>query len=335
MASTSTTSPTPNSSLNGKVVLITGATKGIGRAIALRVASAGAKVVVNYASDAAAADELVSLIGSDNSISVRADAGSVPELERLVAAAVERFGRIDVVIPNAGIMPMRTVENTTEEDFDRAFNLNVKGPYFLVQKALPHMAPGGRIVLVSSGLTRSTSVAPPYLLYNATKGAIEQMTRLLAKGLGAKGIVVNAIAPGPTATELFFQGKSEQVLGAIKASSPFGRIGDPEEIAGVAAFLASDDKPGLWTVQELALSKSAILLCGGKTGAFHNLTVVIDALVRRGQAAEEIDFITSFLAAEFHEFNMRNFLDGGFGTRGEGADDSERYEEFVCDGPEG
>lgn len=231
--------PTPN--LTDKVVLITGGTKGIGRAIALHLASAGAKLVLNYHTDAAAADLLVSEIGPSHAISVRADAASLPDLDRLVAAAVSRFGRIDILIPNAGTMPMRTVENTTEEDFDRAFDLNVKGPYFLVQKALPYMHRGGRIVLVSSGLARASGVPPAYLLYNATKGSIEQMTRVLAKGLGGRGIVVNAVAPGPTATELFMEGKSEGLVDAIRGWSPFGRIGEPGEVARVVGFLAGGD----------------------------------------------------------------------------------------------
>lgn len=124
-------------SLAGKVIIVTGGSKGIGRAISHRLAQDGASVVVNFSRDASAADEVVTAIGgSDRALAVQADVGSVAGVEKLVAATVERFGRVDVVIPNAGIMPMRTVGNTTEEDFDRAFALNVKGPYFLAQVGL-------------------------------------------------------------------------------------------------------------------------------------------------------------------------------------------------------
>lgn len=125
-------------SLSGKVVIVTGGSKGIGRAISRRLAQDGASVVVNFSRDASAADEVVRAIGSDRALAVQADVGSVAGVEKLVAAAVERFGRVDVVVPNAGIMPMRTTGNTTEEDFDRAFALNVKGPYFLAQVCVPH-----------------------------------------------------------------------------------------------------------------------------------------------------------------------------------------------------
>jgi 3-oxoacyl-[acyl-carrier protein] reductase len=119
--------------LSGKVALITGGSKGIGRATALKLAADGAKVVINYSSDAKAAEEVVQSIGSENAIAVKADASNLTELEALVKATVDKFGKIDILIPNAGIMPMRTLEETTEEDFDRTMSLNVKGPYFLTQ----------------------------------------------------------------------------------------------------------------------------------------------------------------------------------------------------------
>lgn len=124
-------------SLSGKVIIVTGGSKGIGRAICQRLAQDGASVVVNFSRDASAADEVVRAIGPDRALAVQADVGSVAGVEKLVAAAVERFGRVDVVVPNAGIMPMRATQNTTEEDFDRTFALNVKGPYFLAQVCLP------------------------------------------------------------------------------------------------------------------------------------------------------------------------------------------------------
>ncbi|CAI7571498.1 unnamed protein product [Penicillium pancosmium] len=228
-------------SLSGKVILITGSSRGIGKAAALRVASEGASLVINYLSDAAAANALVEEIGSDRALAVQADVSKIPDLDRLVDAVVARFGRIDVLIPNAGILPMKDLESTSEVDFDNAYNLMVKGPYFLAQKAAKHMQSGGRIIFVSTGVTNLSNIAPAYLLYASAKGAIEQMARVMAKDLARKGILVNAVAPGPTTTELFLTGKPDQIIRAVASNSPFNRIGEPEEIAGVMAFLCGKD----------------------------------------------------------------------------------------------
>ncbi|EFQ33669.1 short chain dehydrogenase [Colletotrichum graminicola] len=228
-------------SLQDKVVLVTGGSKGIGRAIAIGAAAQGAKVVINYSSDSSAADEVVKTIGSDRVIAVRADNSKTSELQRLVDATVDRFGRIDVLVPNAAIMHMRTVENTSEEDFDAMFNTNVKGPYFLVQKALPHMPKGGRIIFLSTTVLATSNLPPPYLLYASTKGSIEQMTKYMAKDLASKGITVNAIAPGPIGTELFYKGKTDEMIQRANASSPFNRIGTPEEVASVVLFLSGKE----------------------------------------------------------------------------------------------
>ncbi|KAJ5105912.1 hypothetical protein NUU61_003259 [Penicillium alfredii] len=228
-------------SLSGQVILITGSSQGIGEAAALRLASEGASLVINYFSNADGAQALVEQIGSERAVAVKADASKLSDLDHLVDAAVAKFGKIDVVVPNAGLLLMRDVESTTEEDFDQTYNLMVKGPYFLVQKAVKHMPPGGRIIFLSSSVTAFSGILPPYLLYASAKGAIEQMTRLMAKDLARKGITVNTVAPGPTATELFFKGKSEQVLKACAAFSPFNRIGEPDEIVGAMAFLCGKD----------------------------------------------------------------------------------------------
>ncbi|KAJ5918493.1 hypothetical protein N7466_010485 [Penicillium verhagenii] len=228
-------------SLSGKVALITGSSQGIGKATALRLASEGASIVINYRSDSTAANSVVEQIGTDRALAVQADASKLSDLDRLVDATVARFGKIDILIPNAGILAMKDLENTTEADFDSSYNLMVKGPYFLAQKAAKHIPSGGRIIFVSTSLNAVSSIAPAYLLYVSTKGAIEQISRVLAKDLGRRGILVNAIAPGPTSTELFLEGKSEQVLEAIAGSNPFGRIGEPREIAAVMAFLSGAD----------------------------------------------------------------------------------------------
>ncbi|KAJ6166843.1 hypothetical protein N7470_002290 [Penicillium chermesinum] len=210
-------------SLSGKVILITGSSQGIGKAVALHLASKGASIVINYNSNSAEADKVVNEIGSDRAIAIQADAGNLADLDRLVDTTVARFGKIDVVVPNAGILPMRDLESTSEEDFDKTYNLLVKGPYFLAQKAVKHMPAGGRVIFVSSSVLSTSSIGPAYLLYGSAKGAIEGMTRIMSKDLARKGIL------------------SEQVLKTVAGFSPFNRIGEPSEIASVLGFLAGED----------------------------------------------------------------------------------------------
>ncbi|KAF2644488.1 NAD(P)-binding protein [Massarina eburnea CBS 473.64] len=227
-----------STSLAGKTILITGASKGIGKATALEFASLGAKVVINYSSDAAPAEDLVKRIGADKAIAIKANVGDIGEIERLVDETVKwGQGKIDVVIANAAIAPNKSLSETTEQDFEAVMNLNVKGPYFLAQKASPHMPPGSTLILLSTSLTNHTPITPNYLLYVTSKGAVEQMTRVLAKDLGRSGINVNAIAPGPTATELFFKGKSEELVKTIAGFNPHNRLGKPEEIARAMAWM--------------------------------------------------------------------------------------------------
>ncbi|KAL2063366.1 hypothetical protein VTL71DRAFT_5171 [Oculimacula yallundae] len=227
-------------SLSGKVALVTGGSKGIGRAISIQLASLGAKVIVNYSNDVSSAEDTVDTIGSSNAVAIKADVGSVSEINTLIEASVKHFGKLDIVVACAGIMQLNELESVTEEEFDRTFNLNVKGPLFLAQKSAPHLSPGGRIILFSTTLCAASTVTPNYLAYVSSKGAIEQMTRVLSKDLARKGIMVNAVAPGPTATDLFMKGKPEGVLNMIKGFNPQNRIGKPEEIADVVAFLCGE-----------------------------------------------------------------------------------------------
>ena len=254
----STASNTARMSLKGKVVVVTGSSNGIGKACIERVAREGASVVINYNTNADAANEMVKAIGADRAIAVQADVSKLADNEKIVNEAVAKFGKIDTLVLNAAIMPMRTLQDTTEADFDSTFNMNVKGPYFLAQKAVPHMPRGSRLIFLSSGVCHFSSVAPNYLLYAATKGAIEQMTRVLAKGLGASGISVNAVAPGPTATELFFKGKPEGLINGLKAASPFNRLGEPEDIANFVNFLASDEST--WVSGQTLLMNGGVMV---------------------------------------------------------------------------
>lgn len=211
---------------------------GIGKATALKLAEEGANVVINYSSDAGSANEIVKTIGEDRALAIKGDAGDVKDIEKMVQATVDRFQKIDILIPNAGITRDKDLMSTTEEDFDISMKVNVKGPYFLAQKAAPHMGEGSHIIFLSTSLCAMSTVTPNYLLYLTTKGAIEQMVRVLAKDFGGKRIFVNAVAPGPTGTALFYQGKSEQLINTIAGFSPQKRIGTPEEIAENIVWLS-------------------------------------------------------------------------------------------------
>ncbi|KAJ3538383.1 hypothetical protein NM208_g5931 [Fusarium decemcellulare] len=245
------------SHLQGKVFIITGASKGIGKACAEKLAAEGSCVAINYNSDATSANKLVDSIGTDRAIAVQADVSKMEDINKLVNAVVDKFGKINGLILNAGVMPMRNVFNTTEEDFDTTFALNVKGPFFLAQKVVPYLPSGSRIILLSTSICHFSAVTPNYLLYAATKGAVEQITRVLAKDLGSRGILVNAVAPGPTATDLFYKGKTEELIDTIRAANPLNRIGQPEEIASIVKFLCSEDSS--WVIWDQAVPSARVV----------------------------------------------------------------------------
>ncbi|MCJ1428808.1 hypothetical protein MMC29_006719 [Sticta canariensis] len=228
-------------SLAGKVALITGASKGIGRATALRLAGDGASIAVNYLSDVIGANEVVEQIGSGKAFAIKADAGDVAAITDMVEQTIAKFGKIDILLACAGMLALSPLGSTSEELYDKMFRLNVKGPYFLCQKAAPHMPSGSHIVLISTTLTAASTVMAGYLPYVATKGAIEQMTRVMSKDLGTKGICVNCIAPGPTGTKLFLNNQTEQSLKILGGLNPNGRVGEPEEIADAIALLCRHD----------------------------------------------------------------------------------------------
>jgi len=227
--------------LRDKVALVTGASRGIGRAIAMRLARDGSAVVVNYSANQAAANETVAAIeqGGGRAIALQAHVEKLADLERLFGETLQHFGRLDILVNNAGIMFNKPVAEVTEEEFDNIFAVNVKGTFFACQQATKRMADGGRIINFSSSTT--AMMLPTYGSYVATKGAVEQFSHVLAKELGSRGITVNVISPGPTDTELFNQGKSEQDIQRFAQLAALGRLGQPDDIANVVSLLVSDD----------------------------------------------------------------------------------------------
>jgi 3-oxoacyl-[acyl-carrier protein] reductase len=227
--------------LDGKVALVTGASRGIGRAIAERLGQDGAAVIVNYSGNHEAARETVSAIEAANgrALAVQGDVGKVGDIQRLFDAAFEHFGSLNILVNNAGVMFNKPVADVSEEEFDRIFAVNVKGTFFACQQAAKRMADGGRIINFSSSTT--VMMLPTYGAYVATKGAVEQLSHVLAKELGSRGITVNVISPGPTDTELFGQGKMEQEKQRFAQMAALGRLGQPKDIADVVALLVSDD----------------------------------------------------------------------------------------------
>lgn len=230
-----------STSLANKVALVTGASRGIGQAIAETLAAAGAAVVINYARNHEQAEELVARIQQrgGQALAVQADVSRVADLQTLFQATHDRFGRLDILINNAGVMTTKPLAQVTEQDFDREYAINVKGTYFACQLAAQYLQPGGRIINFSSSVLGQ--MTPTYSLYAGTKGAVEQITRQLAKELSAKGITINAVAPGPVNTDLFTAGKSPAQIDAITRNIAFGRLGEPDDIARVALMLVSDD----------------------------------------------------------------------------------------------
>lgn len=226
--------------LYGKVAIVTGASRGIGRQVAIQLAQSGAKVAVNYSSNQEKADEVVMTIKKfgGQAVAIQADVSKVSEVTALFSKTLEGFGRVDILVNNAGLMENYAIADVTEEIFDRHFALNVKGTYFACQQAMKHMEQGGTIVNFSTSV--SGAMLPTYSVYAATKGAVEQLTRQLAKEFGPKEIVINCIAPGQVATELFLNGKSPELVDTFRRMNAFGRLGEPEDIANTLELLVSD-----------------------------------------------------------------------------------------------
>jgi len=233
-----------NANTQAKIALVTGASRGIGAAVAKRLARDGFTVVVNYAGSAQAAENVVRDIeaAGGQAISAQGDVSKAADVRRLFDTVDEVYGGMDVLVNNAGVMQLAPIAELTEEDYDRLFDINVKGSFNTMREAAQRLRKGGRIVNFSSSVVGL--LQPGYGAYAATKAAIEAASMVLARELRGREITVNAIAPGPTATGLFLNGKSDELIDRLAKLSPLERLGTPEDIAAAVAFLVGSD--GAW-----------------------------------------------------------------------------------------
>ena len=227
--------------LSGKIALVTGSSRGIGRAVVERLSREGASVVINYLSSLDTAEEIVAAITADGgtAVALQADVSNIEGIRLLFEKTLTHFGRLDILVNNAGIRITQTVADIQEDEFDRLFAINVKGPFFACQQAAHRISDGGRIINISSAVTRMMLTG--YSIYAASKAAVDQFTRVLAKEMGERQVTVNAVSPGPVDTELLREGKTEEQIQQMAQMAAFNRIGKVEDIADVVAFLASDD----------------------------------------------------------------------------------------------
>lgn len=232
------------SDMKNRVAIVTGASRGIGAAIAERLGRDGFTVIVNYAGNAAMANAVVTRIEATGGValSAQADVADPVAVKKMFDAAETAFGGVDVLINNAGIMALSPLAATEDLDFDKTVSVNLKGTFNTMREAGRRLRDNGRIINFSTSVVGLK--LENYGIYAATKAAVETLTAIMAKEMRGRNITVNAVAPGPTATDLFLDGKSEEVVARMAKMSPLERLGTPEDIAGVVAFLAGPD--GAW-----------------------------------------------------------------------------------------
>jgi 3-oxoacyl-[acyl-carrier protein] reductase len=232
-----------NTTKRQRVAIVTGGSRGIGRAIAERLASDGQTVVIAYASNTAEADKTAQTIveKGGRAIAVKADVSDENAVSKLFDKAEKEFGGIDVVVNSAGLLILDTVANFDLDKLDRMHRTNIRGTFVVNQQAARHVRSGGAIINLSTSVKKLA--LPTYAGYAASKGAVDAISLVLAKELRGRDITVNAVAPGPTATELFFEGKDAETIGHMAKMNPIERLGRPEDIAEVVSFLAG---PARW-----------------------------------------------------------------------------------------
>lgn len=226
---------------NGKVAIVTGASRGIGSEIAKRLSQEGFAVVVNYASSAGEANTLVATLQAQGgqALAVKADVARAQDVRRLFDETERHFGGVDVLVNNSGIMALATIAETDDESVDRQIDINFKGTFNTLREAAKRLRDGGRVVNFSSSVV--AMLQPTYGVYAGTKAAVEAMTSVFAKELRGRNITVNAVAPGPTATDLFLKGKPQEVVDRLSKLAPLERLGEPQDIAASVAFLVGSD----------------------------------------------------------------------------------------------
>jgi 3-oxoacyl-[acyl-carrier protein] reductase len=245
----------PNQPL--KTAIVTGASRGIGAAIAERLAADGFAVVVNFAGSASEAEAQVSRIrnAGGTATAIQADVADSSAMRRLFEQSEAAFGGIDVLVNNAGIMPLSLIAEATDEFFDRQIAVNLKGVFNGMREAARRLRKGGRIVSFSSSVVGLYQ--PTYAVYAATKAGVEAMTHVLANEMRGRDITVNVVAPGPTATDLFLKGKPQEVVDRLTKLAPLERLGQPSDIASVVSFLAGPD--GAWVNGQVLRANGGII----------------------------------------------------------------------------
>jgi 3-oxoacyl-[acyl-carrier protein] reductase len=242
---------------NSKVAIVTGASRGIGSAVAERLARDGFSVIVNYSGSVDAADASVRKIeaGGGRALAVKADVSDARAVREMFETAVSKFGGVDVLVNNAGIMALSNIADMDDASFDKLIAINLKGTFNTLREGAKRLRSGGRIINFSSSV--AGLLQPTYAAYAGTKAAVEAMTSVLAKELRGRNITVNAVAPGPTATDLFLKGKPQAVIDHLTKLAPLERLGEPDDIARAVSFLAGPD--GAWINGQVLRANGGII----------------------------------------------------------------------------